>query len=409
MNVIFITIAYPRTSEESNLYSELMDEFAEHGHNVYVACSIEKRFNTTTNLAQSNGISVLRIKTGNIIANPNYLDKGLALLRLQSQFISAIHQYFKDIAFDLILYSTPPIQYNRIIKYLKRKSNVTTYLLLKDIFPQNAIDIGLFKKWNPVYWHFRKKEKETYKLSDRIGCMSPANVKYLLENNAYLIPEKVEVCANSLKDRGILNEHENIAIRNKIRKKLSINENDLLLIYGGNLGVSQGLSFLLEIFKAYKNSPNIKFLIVGEGTWFNRLDRFIIEGNYKNAILLKRVSPDDFKEMLIASDIGMIFLNPKFTIPNFPSRLTSYLEVGLPVITCTDNITDIGDIVESAQCGYKVISGDIKSFQKAIRNILAEPEKLKIFSCNSRKLFLREYTTLLSYQRIINDSFFESK
>ncbi len=403
MNIIFVTIAYPRTSEESNLYSDLMDEFAEHGHNVYVACSIEEKFKLDTNLAQANGIDVLRIKTGNIIANPNYLAKGLALLQLQSKFIRAINQYFKDITFDLILYSTPPIQYNRIIKYLKRKSNATTYLLLKDIFPQNAIDIGLFEKWNPVYWHFRRQEKETYRLSDRIGCMSPANVKYLLKNNVDLAPKKVEVCVNSLKDKGILNEHEKIAIRNKIRKNLLINENDLLLIYGGNLGISQGLSFLFEILKTYKNFQNINFLIVGEGTWFNQIDRFIIEGDYKNVTLLKRVSPDDFKEMMIASDIGLIFLNPKFTIPNFPSRLTSYLEVGLPVIACTDYITDLGDIVESAQCGYKIISGDLKSFQKTIEDILAKPDYLKVVSHNSRKLFLKDYTTLLSYQTIIKN------
>ncbi len=402
MNVIFITIGYPRTSEESNLYSDLMDEFAAHRHNVYVACSSEKRYGINTNLLETNGIKVLRIQTGNITSNPNYIAKGIALLQLQSQFIHALDKYLLDIKFDLIIYSTPPIQYNRIIKYLKGKSKATTYLLLKDIFPQNAVDIGLFSKWNPIYWHFRKQEKETYSLSDFIGCMSPANVKYLLQHNQNLLPAYVEVCANGIKDKGEVEKKTRDEIRMKIRREYSIEDKELLMIYGGNLGISQGLSFLLEILKIYHDSVAVKFLIVGEGTWFSRISKFIETSMLNNVILLKRVSPDDFREMLIASDVGLIFLNPKFTIPNYPSRLSSYLEVGLPVISCTDIVSDIGKTVENAGCGFKVKSGDIESFRKIIESITNDPGILMVYSENARELFNREFTSLLSYQKIIS-------
>jgi len=402
MNVIFVTIAFPRSDSESNLYTDLMEEFAEHGHKVHVVCASEKRFSLGTILSESNGIKVLRVETGNITSNPNYIAKGLALLQLQSLFISAIENHFPQIAFDLILYSTPPIQYNRIIKHLKRKSKASTYLLLKDIFPQNAIDIGLFRKWNPVYWHFRHQEKETYRLSDRIGCMSPANVKYLLANNADIKPEKVEVCANSLKDRGIKSESDRMAIRSKIRKSFLIREDELVLIYGGNLGVSQGIPFFLDILGKYHTNQKIKFLIVGEGTWYGRIEKSIVEENYQNVILQKRVQPDQFKEMLLASDVGLIFLDPRFTIPNFPSRLTSYLEVGLPVIACTDKVSDVGDIVEKGKCGYKIISGDIGGFNEAIQKLTESTNTLRQKSSNARMLFERSYTTGKSYNTIMN-------
>ena len=64
MKIVFVTIAYPRESKESNLYSDLMEEFARHGHTVYVVSSIEKRYGQETYLSESNGIKVLRIKTG---------------------------------------------------------------------------------------------------------------------------------------------------------------------------------------------------------------------------------------------------------------------------------------------------------------------------------------------------------
>jgi glycosyltransferase involved in cell wall biosynthesis len=379
-----------------------MEEFAGHGHNVYVVSSVEKRFGIGTYLSLYNGINVLRVQTGNITSNTNYIAKGFAILQLQSLFIDAIKQHFEKINFDLIIYSTPPNQYNRIVKYLKNKSNAKTYLLLKDISPQDAIDIGLLSKWNPAYWYFRKKETEIYKQSDHIGCMSPANVKYLLEHNPYLSAEKVEVCANSLKDRGKLGEEERIAIRAKIRKAFSIVDKDLLLINGGNLGISQGLDFFLDILKVYRNSLNIKFLIVGEGTWFSRMEKFVSEGINTNVILHERVSPEDFKEFLIASDVGLIFLDPRHTIPNFPSRLTSYLEVGLPVIACTDEASDVGDVVKEAYCGFKVISGDIAGFKAVIENVEALTDNLIVKSANARSLFEKSYTTEKSYSVIMN-------
>jgi glycosyltransferase involved in cell wall biosynthesis len=305
--------------------------------------------------------------------------------------------YFKDIKFDLILYSTPPIQYNRIIKYLKSKSKASTYLLLKDIFPQNAIDMGLLKKWNPIYWYFKKKEKETYRLSDTIGCMSPANVSYLLTHNPYLQPVNIEVCANTIRARGVTEKELRNNFRAQVRQSLSINESELLLIYGGNLGISKGIPFLTEILKAYHQEPNIKFLVVGEGTWYVKIARFLSEGDYKNVILQKRVSPGEFRKMLFAADIGLIFLNPKFTIPNFPSWLTSYLEVGLPVIACTDPVTDMGDIIQRAGCGYKVLSGDIQGFNAAIKKLTATPGILPEKSANARSLFEKEYTTAKAY------------
>ena len=403
VKIIFITIAYPHSYTDSNLYTDLMEKFAQHGHQVYVACSTEKRFGNSTNINETNGLKVLRIKTGNITSNPNYFTKLLALLKLQTQFIKAIDKYFGQIKFDLIIYSTPPIQYNRIIKYLKSKSNASTYLLLKDIFPQNAVDIGLLNKWNPIYWYFRHQEKITYKLSDRIGCMSPANVNYLIKHNPTLNPNIIEVCANSLKETALISIKERISIRSEIRKRYSIKEEEILLVYGGNLGIAQGLSFLLEILKHYFKNKNVRFLIVGDGTCFKKIQKFQNKEKSENMILQKRVSSAEFREILFASDIGLIFLNPKFSIPNFPSRLNSYLQVGLPVIACTDKVSDIGDIVEKAGCGYKVISEDIQKFNKVLENIMSTPGLLENMSLKARDLFEKEYTTLKSYSIIMKD------
>jgi len=403
MNIIFVTIAYPNNLNESNIYSDLMEEFASQGHNIYVVCSTEKRYNKETYLDRTSIIKILRVKTGNIKSNPNLITKGLALLSFQGKIIASIKKYLPSISFDLILYSTPPIQYNKIIKYLRSKSQAYTYLLLKDIFPQNAIDLNLINKWNPIYYYFRKKEKETYKLSDRIGCMSEANMKYILKHNPFISPNKVEVCPNSLRKGDFPDENERKAIRNKIRNSLFISEEDLLLIYGGNLGIAQGLDFLLNIFDALSNCNKVKILIVGDGTEYSKIKLHLNNHSYHNVTLLTRISPDLFKEMLFAADFGLIFLDSRFTIPNFPSRLTSYLNAGLPVISCTDNVCDVGEIIEKEECGFKVLSGDIERFISIIKYIQNNPLLLKQMSINAKLLFEKEYTTIVSYNIIMKN------
>ena len=60
------------------------------------------------------------------------------------------------------MYSTPPITFCRAVDYVKKRDNAQTYLLLKDIFPQNAVDIGMMSKQGIkgiLYKFFREKEK----------------------------------------------------------------------------------------------------------------------------------------------------------------------------------------------------------------------------------------------------------
>ena len=100
--------------------------------------------------------------------------------------VNDFFNYFADIKFDLILYSTPPITFYKAIEYVKKRDGAKTYLLLKDIFPQNAVDLGMMSKTGLkglIYKYFRKKEKKLYAISDKIGCMSQANVDYVLKHN----------------------------------------------------------------------------------------------------------------------------------------------------------------------------------------------------------------------------------
>ncbi len=114
-----------------------------------------------------------------------------------------------------------------------------------------------------------------------------------------------------------------------------------MFIYGGNLGRPQGVGFLLETIRLTKRS-DVYFLIVGSGTELKKIKEWFKENKPKNATLISILPKIDYDKLLAACDVGLIFLNKNFTIPNYPSRLLSYLEMKMPVIAATDPNTDIG-------------------------------------------------------------------
>lgn len=367
MNLLFLTLVEINSIESRGIYEDLLRKFRNEGHDVTIVTAVERRRKTPTNLIQKEGVSILQVKTFNI-QKTNVLEKGIGTLALEFQYLQAIKNFFNDKKFDLILYATPPITLVKVVEYLKKRNNAYAYLLLKDIFPQNAVDMKMLKNGSFLHKQFVRKEKKLYEISDTIGCMSPANVSFLLNNHPDLNKSKFEINPNTIEPKSF--EYTDIQ-REQIRIKYEIPTNKKVLVYGGNLGKPQGLSFLLETIQGTA-VDNIYFLIVGDGTeylktkdWFSRLKP-------ANAKLLQRLPKEDYDQLLSACDIGLIFLDRNFTIPNFPSRLLSYLEMKKPVLAATDTNTDIGKVIELAGCGYWVKAGDINGIQKSIKKLCSD-------------------------------------
>ncbi|MBR2472073.1 MAG: glycosyltransferase WbuB, partial [Clostridia bacterium] len=141
MNILFLSIGRLDDLTQNSLYPDVLREIQSHGHNVYAVSPLEKRFNKETALSNEAGIEILRVKIGNI-QKTNVIEKGISTLLIESQFKNAITKYFSDVKFDLVIYSTPPITFANVIKFVKKRDGARSYLLLKDIFPQNAVDLG---------------------------------------------------------------------------------------------------------------------------------------------------------------------------------------------------------------------------------------------------------------------------
>lgn len=370
MNVLFMTIGKMDNIEEHTIYCDLLRYFRDAGHSVYTISPYEKRTGLQTAYEEKNGIHMLHVRTGNVTGMVSLIEKGLAQLSIEPIFIKAIKKYYSNVKFDLVMYSTPPITFCNAIEYVKRRDNAKTYLLLKDIFPQNAVDIGMMSKSGikgHLYKFFRNKEKKLYGLSDYIGCMSPANVEYVKQNNPEIDNYRVEVCPNCIE---VVDKSINAEQRRSIRKKYDIPLEKRVFVYGGNLGKPQGIDFLIECLHSQENSKDNYFLIVGDGTEYGKIEEFVKSSNQNNIRLMKRLPQEDYDTMVGACDVGMIFLDHRFTIPNFPSRVLSYMQAKIPVLACTDPNTDIGKIIEEAGFGSWCESNDVNGFVECVNKIM---------------------------------------
>ena len=343
----------------------------------------------------------LGVKTLNI-QKTNVVEKGIGTLLIESQYKSAIKKYLKGVKFDLVLYSTPPITFTKVIKFLKKENpHIISYLLLKDIFPQNAVDIGMFGKNSLFYKMFRKKEIELYKNSDYIGCMSPANVKFVLDHNDFVDPRRVEVAPNSIDVAPETRSPEEIVReRTAIREKYKLPLDRPIFVYGGNLGKPQGIPFLIDCLEALKNRNDVYFAIAGDGTEFGKIQNWIDGANPKNVTLFNRLPRDDYETLAQNCDVGLIFLDHRFTIPNYPSRLLSYLAAKMPIIAATDPNTDIGKIAEENGYGYWCESNDVKAFVACVDRMLASD--CKVLGIAGYKYLLENYQVDQTYNVILS-------
>lgn len=165
MKILYISISY--SIEGNGLYQNLVDSLIKQNHKITIVCS-KYDIKDTKYENIKEGLKLLTVKTGDPFEK-NLIKKGLNQILIANYFKKAIRKYLKHEEFDLILYATPPVTLANVVKYCKEKYQAKTFLMLKDIFPQNAVDLKMIKKGSIVYKYFRKQEKKYYQYSDFIS------------------------------------------------------------------------------------------------------------------------------------------------------------------------------------------------------------------------------------------------
>ena len=334
MNVLCLFQKFDFSS--STIYLDLVMALKDRGHRVMIiSCTSEER---ESYFEERDSISTGYVRVPDQFSSGK-IKKGLIQLLLGRKMLKGVKKYFWNEKVDIIIYPTPPVTLAGILKPLKDHFKAVNYLMLKDIFPQNAVDLHMMKEGSFIHRLFKGMEEELYAYSDVIGCMSSKNMDYIGVNEGESVLGKLEIFPNTVK----VLETEPEEPRSEDGEKVSF-------IFGGNLGKPQAVDRLL-----------------------------------KGIELLKELPRREYEELLKSADVGIVSLSPDFTIPNYPSRILSYMQMGKPILAVTDKNTDIRELVTTdACCGYWCYSGDEKAFAGTVKKIVSEKELLPALGRNGR-------------------------
>ncbi len=384
--ILYLTLSEIDLTEEG-IYSDLLNELHEDGYQLTIVQADNAKHIESTSISEEHGIRILRVLVGELF-RVNFIKKGINTLKIEPCFKKAIKKYLGNEKFDLVLYATPPVTFANVVAYCKKRFQCRSYLMLKDIFPQNAVDIGLFREGSLLHRFFQRKEEKLYLISDTIGCMSQANIQYLLQYHSELERNKVELFPNTVKIQKLdeVFREDELQKKEQIRKQYGIPTEKTVFVFGGNLGKPQAVDYLIKAVNSVKDYERAFFLFVGNGSERHKLESAFRHSS--NAAVIESVPVDTYHILMNSCDVGIISLDARFTIPNYPSRTLSYMAMRKPILACTDRCTDIRQLVESdAQCGLWIASDDVAGFSGKVR-MLCEDEDMRIQYGKNGRLYL---------------------
>jgi len=384
MNVLLITGPYPPEIRAiSFMMQELAERFALIGHNIVVATSwprynlsIETEQRNFETLSIENGVKVIRIKTLPF-HRVSYVARGIAYLSLPYRFLWEVRKFVKHKIDAVIVYS-PPLPLAMVGIKIKEVYGARYLLNIQDIFPQNAIDLGVMRSRVLVKF-FERMERKAYEGADRITAHSEGNMRFLIDKKG-VPPEKISVVHNWI-DFDSFKKTERTG---RFRKRYGL-ENKFVFLFAGVMGPSQYLDLVIQAAREVRNITDICFLLVGDGTERKRLQQMVEGYGLKNVMFKPFVSKEEYPFLVKDADVGLGCLSMKNKTPVFPGKILGYMAASIPTIAFLNKESDGHHIIREAGCGYSDVSDDYKKAAKLVLRIYNERDKLAQYGHNGFK------------------------
>ena len=353
----------PSTKSSAKLMYDLGQDLLLKGHEVSIITVCED-IDEKIQISIEDGVNVVRVKSGKIDGANRYI-RALNEFRLSSNIWKNGKDFFNNNTCDLVIWYSPSIFFGSLIKKIKMKNICFSYLILRDIFPQWALDTGILKK-GIIFNFFKKVEIVQYENADIIGVQSPDNLLYFKNSNLY-DKYKIEVLYNWTS----LVNTENL--KTDFRLKLGL-QNKVVFFYGGNIGQAQDLQNIIRLASRIQNETSAHFLIVGDGTESIKLKKIISELQLKNISILKSVDQSTYFAMLSEFDVGLISLERNFRTSNFPGKMLGYMQYSKPILASINPGNDLKKILLDNNAGLVSINGDDDLLVKNCLYLIQNPD-----------------------------------
>jgi glycosyltransferase involved in cell wall biosynthesis len=354
--LLLVDCYYPSPKSSAKLVHDLAVEIVRRGHEAVVAAP-DDALDVPARESVEDGVTVVRVRTGRI-KGASLWRRGWNEMRLPAVMWKAGRAFFQARRCDLVAFYSPTIFFGPLVRRLKRLWGCPTYLILRDIFPQWAVDAGALRK-GLAYLYFKRMERLQYDVADRVGVQSPANLEYFKGQDLPL-----EVLYNWTSTVPPAPAKEDY-------RKLWGLENRTVFFYGGNIGVAQDVDNLVRLAAALEAEPSVSILLVGEGSEVERLRAL----GRPNLQVRDAVSQEEYAGMVGQFDVGLISLDRRLRTQNVPGKLLSYLVSGLPVLASVNPGNDLRGLLENAGAGLVSENGDDAGFVANARALLDAPRR----------------------------------
>jgi glycosyltransferase involved in cell wall biosynthesis len=335
---------------------------------------------------------VARVKTGKL-KGVSRVSRAIREARLSATIWRKGKRFFQDHPCDLIIFYSPSIFFGPLVRKLKSLWGCPAYLILRDIFPQWAVDAGVLKK-GLIYRFFRMKELEQYAVADVIGVQSPANLDYFSSS----LPNK-KYALEVLHNWTTLEEEE--APPSNYREKLGL-QDKIVFFYGGNIGIAQDLDNIVRLADSLRRETRIYFLLVGNGSEVERLKALIVAKGLSNIRILPAVEQREYLAMLSEFDVGVVSLNRRLKTQNFPGKILGYMYFSMPILCSLNPGNDLGEMLERNEAGLCCLNGDDETLRANALKLANDAALRQRLGRNARLLLESDFSVSVVARRILS-------
>lgn len=392
MRLVLIADTFPpyRTSGAVQL-RDLSREFARQGHELTVMLPNSEQ-NCPWIMEEMDGVKVLRLKAPKI-KDVGYVRRTFGELLMPFAMLRQLRK--SPLAFerwDGVIWYAPSIFHGPLAKTLKNRSKCAGYLIIRDIFPEWAVDMGLMGRGLP-YRFFDAIARYQYSVADIIGVQTPGNLGYFRKWSGQP-GRKLEILQNWLEKPA------------KVPCSIRIENTKLagrkVFVYAGNMGVAQGMDIILDLATKMQDRPDVGFLFVGRGSDAARLKARAINDQLENVIFYDEIHPDEIPDLYSQCSVGIVALDPRHKSHNIPGKFLTYMQSGLPTLANINAGNDLANLIRNEQVGQVCESNQIADLQLLAEKLLAQISTDPGMSERCRGLFDREFAVEKTVKQIVS-------
>ena len=379
----------PNNSSASVQLWHLANEFKNNALSITVIVP-DHKLHSSYLIQNINNLKIVRLRVPKSI-DTSYIRRTISeLITPFSMILNYRKSPLNKKKWDFIVWYSPMIFTSIFVNFLKKKNNSKTYLILRDIFPEWAHNLGIINN-NLVLNFFKYIENYQNSVADIIGVQSNVDLNFFKLNK--FVAHKTE----------LLNNWLSLEKKSKCSINLSLSplKNKKILVYSGNMGVAQNLSFLLDVAKKIKSHKDIGFLFIGRGSQKKELEMKAKKYDLQNVLFINEISFTELSGIYRQCKVGIISLDKSHKTSNIPGKFLSYISHGLPVLSYVNSSNDLIDIIRKGDVGAVTDDFSIDNCVTVLLNLLDALERKK-YKVKCLKLYNQMFTSKKALEQILS-------